>query len=54
MPRTDALAAAAMSELAASGVSLMCGVPGDPSLVLIDKGAEAGVRFVLTHGETAA
>ena len=54
MPRTDALAAAAMSELAASGVSLMCGVPGDPSLVLIDKGAEAGIRFVLTHGEAAA
>lgn len=54
MPATDALASAAMSELAASGVRLMCGVPGDPSLVLIDKGAEAGIRFVLTHGETAA
>lgn len=33
----------------------MFGVPGGgPNIDLIEKGAEAGIRFVLTHGETAA
>ncbi len=54
MPRADTLAAVAMSELAAAGSGLMFGVPGETNLVMIEKGAEVGIRFVLTHGETAA
>ena len=50
----DALAVTAMSGLAQAGCRLMLGVPGDPNLVMIAKGAEAGIRFVLTHGETSA
>ena len=49
------LAEVAMSRLAAAGADLMFGVPGGgPNIDMIEKGAEAGIRFVLTHGETAA
>ena len=44
-----------MSRLAEVGSDLMFGVPGGgPNIVMIEKGAEAGIRFVLTHTETAA
>ena len=44
-----------MSRLAAAGADLMFGVPGGgPNIDMIEKGAGAGIRFVLTHGETAA
>ncbi len=44
-----------MSQFAAAGADLMFGVPGGgPNIDMIEKGAEAGIRFVLTHGETAA
>ena len=49
------LASVAMSQLAAAGADLMFGVPGGgPNIDMIEKGADAGIRFVLTHGETAA
>ena len=44
-----------MSRLAAAGADLMFGVPGGgPNIGMIEAGAGAGIRFVLTHGETAA
>ncbi len=44
-----------MAELAAAGADLVFGVPGGgPNLAMIERGAEVGMRFVLTHGETAA
>lgn len=49
------LAEVAMSRLAMAGSDLMFGVPGGgPNIDMIERGAEAGIRFVLTHGETAA
>ena len=55
MVRPDLLAAAAMSQLAAVGTDLMFGVPGGgPNIDMIEKGGEVGIRFILTHGETAA
>lgn len=49
------LAEVAMSRLAVSGADLMFGVPGGgPNIDMIEQGVEAGIRFVLTHGETAA
>ncbi len=51
----DLLAGAAMSRLASAGADLMFGVPGGgPNIGMIRRGADAGIRFVLTHGETAA
>jgi acetolactate synthase I/II/III large subunit len=47
----DAIAAA----LAAAGTRLLFGVPGGgQNLGVIGAAADAGIRFVLTHGETAA
>ncbi len=44
-----------MEELAAAGADLLFGVPGGgPNIEMIERGAEVGMRFVLTHGETAA
>ncbi|MDE0438309.1 MAG: thiamine pyrophosphate-binding protein [bacterium] len=55
MGGAGSLAEVAMSRLAAAGTDLMFGVPGGgPNIDMIEKGAEAGIRFVLTHGETAA
>lgn len=49
------LAAGVASTLAAQGTDQMFGVPGGgANLELIQAGADAGVRFVLMHGETAA
>ena len=55
MSGSDFLARVAMSQLAAAGADLMFGVPGGgPNIDMIEKGAEVGMRFILTHGETAA
>ena len=55
MSRPDLLAGVAMSGLASAGTDLMFGVPGGgPNIDMIGKGAEVGIRFILTHGETAA
>ena len=55
MTPVERLAGAAMARLAAAGADLMFGVPGGgPNLIMIDKGAEVGMGFVLTHGESAA
>lgn len=51
MSAADAIAAA----LREAGTELVFGVPGGgPNLDLIEACEEAGLRFVLTHGETAA
>jgi acetolactate synthase I/II/III large subunit len=48
-------AAAIAAELAAAGRSVMYGVPGGgPNLDVVGAAAAAGVRFVLTHSESAA
>jgi acetolactate synthase-1/2/3 large subunit len=48
-------AAAIVSELAAAGTNVMYGVPGGgPNLDVVGAAAAAGVRFVLTHSESAA
>jgi acetolactate synthase I/II/III large subunit len=48
-------AAAIVAELAAAGTSVMYGVPGGgPNLDVVGAGEAAGVRFVLTHSESAA
>ncbi len=53
--RSDRLARTVMEELAAAGVDRLFGVPGGgPNIEMIERGAEVGMRFVLTHGETAA
>ena len=55
MSRPDLLAGVAVSQLSAAGADLMFGVPGGgPNIDMIEKGAEVGMRFILTHGETAA
>ena len=55
MSRSDLLSGVAMSQLAAAGADLMFGVPGGgPNIDMIGKGAEVGIRFILTHAETAA
>lgn len=44
-----------MAELASAGADLIFGVPGGGSNIdMIERGAEAGMRFVLTHDESAA
>ena len=53
--RPDRLARTAMGGLAAAGADLVFGVPGGgPNVEMIESGAEAGMGFVLTHGEAAA
>jgi acetolactate synthase-1/2/3 large subunit len=48
-------AAAIVTELAAAGTSVMYGVPGGgPNLDVVGAAAAVGVRFVLTHSESAA
>ena len=47
-------AAAVMRGLAEAGADLVWGMPGGGSLAKIRAGREAGMRFALTHGETAA
>ena len=43
------------AELAAAGVDMLFGLPGGgPNLDLVGASADVGVRFVLTHTETAA
>ena len=55
MYQPEALAELAMGRLAATGADLMFGVPGGgPNIDMIVKGAEVGMRFILTHGESAA
>lgn len=47
-------AAAVMRGLAGAGADVMWGMPGGGSLAKIRAGQKEGMRFVLTHGETAA
>jgi acetolactate synthase-1/2/3 large subunit len=48
-------ATAIVTELAAAGTSVMFGVPGGgPNLDVVGAAAAAGLRFVLTHTESAA
>lgn len=48
-------ATAIVTELAAAGASVMFGVPGGgPNLDVVGAAATAGLRFVLTHTESAA
>jgi acetolactate synthase I/II/III large subunit len=51
----SAVAAAIVSELARAGTPVMFGVPGGgPNLDVVGAAAEAGLRFILTHAESAA
>lgn len=44
-----------MAELARAGADMVFGVPGGgPNIAMIERGAEVGMRFVLTHAEAAA